>query len=144
MAEPKILKNYIENPSTSTGYAVVNLRTGGRTFHRHVHRLVLEAFVGPCPPGQQARHFPDNDRTNCKLGNLRWGTQSENEQDKKDIGIYPFGEKHPMAKLTNAAVLAIRKGYAAGVLQKDLAATYGVGRAYISVLCARKAWKHLA
>ena len=48
---------------------------------RQVHRLVLEAFVGPCPPGMVCCHW-DDVPTNNRLSNLRWDTQSENEKDK--------------------------------------------------------------
>lgn len=51
-----------------------------------VHRLVLEAFVGPCPPGMECRHFPDRDPANNRLDNLRWGTHRENEGDKEVHG----------------------------------------------------------
>lgn len=47
---------------------------------RRVHQLVLEAFDGPCPEGQESCHGPkgglDNHRTN-----LRWDTRSENLRD---------------------------------------------------------------
>lgn len=46
-----------------------------------VHRMVLEAFVGPCPDGMEALHW-DDDPFNNKLTNLRWGTRSENMRDK--------------------------------------------------------------
>lgn len=42
-----------------------------------VHHLILEAFVGPRPPGLHALHG-DDDRANNRLDNLRWGSRSEN------------------------------------------------------------------
>lgn len=45
-----------------------------------VHRLVLEAFVGPCPDGMVACHW-DDDPDNNALDNLRWGTLVENARD---------------------------------------------------------------
>jgi len=51
-----------------------------------VHRLVLEAFVGPCPPGQEACHWDDVGDNN-KLSNLRWGTPAENQRDKVRNGL---------------------------------------------------------
>lgn len=48
---------------------------------RNIHRLVLEAFVGPCPPGMLCRHLNGNPADN-RLENLRWGTPSENSYDK--------------------------------------------------------------
>lgn len=46
-----------------------------------VHRLVLEAFVGPCPEGSHALHFDDNPKNNS-LENLSWGTSSQNAHDR--------------------------------------------------------------
>lgn len=46
----------------------------------YVHRLVLEAFVGPCPPGMVACHYNDIPDDN-RLENLRWDTPSANQYD---------------------------------------------------------------
>ena len=51
----------------------------GRTT-RYVHRLVLEAFVGPKPPGHECCHL-DDDATNNRLNNLRWDSRSANQLD---------------------------------------------------------------
>ena len=51
------------------------------TLNWAVHRLVLTAFRGPCPPGLQGCHY-DDDPYNNRLENLRWDTQSANELDK--------------------------------------------------------------
>lgn len=58
----------------------VPLSREGATKDFYVHRLVLEVFVGPCPPGMEACHN-DGDPTNNHLGNLRWDTHFENVQD---------------------------------------------------------------
>ncbi len=42
-----------------------------------VHRLVCEAFNGPCPPGMVCIHL-DEDSKNNRPENLKWGTQKEN------------------------------------------------------------------
>lgn len=62
---------------TSSGHHLVML---GRGSPRLVHRLVLEAFVGPCPPGKECLHF-DDVKSHNHLANLRWGTRSENLHD---------------------------------------------------------------
>lgn len=66
----------------ASGYRVIDVRREGEKRSRGalVHRLVLEAFVGPCPPGMQTRHL-DGDPGNNHLGNLRWGTPAENNRD---------------------------------------------------------------
>ncbi len=65
------------------GYLYVNLcfaRGNVRTFR--VHRLVLEAFVGPCPEGMECRHL-NGVRADCRLENLIWGTRAENVADRR-------------------------------------------------------------
>src|SRR5271167_2615180 len=46
-----------------------------------LHRLVLLAFVGPCPEGMECRHL-DGNHLNNRLGNLEWNTHLVNMQDK--------------------------------------------------------------
>lgn len=46
----------------------------------YVHRVVLTAFVGPCPDGMEGCHNNGNPTDN-RLENLRWGTRSENSRD---------------------------------------------------------------
>lgn len=53
-----------------------------------VHRLVLEAFVGPCPEGMVGCHYDDNP-TNNVLSNLRWDTHSANMLDRVRNGHDP-------------------------------------------------------
>jgi hypothetical protein len=64
-----------------SGHRSVTLRVGGRPRSLLVHRLVLQAFVGDCPPGLESCHA-DDDPTNNRLTNLRWGTRAENIDDR--------------------------------------------------------------
>jgi len=72
------------NPWVNKGrgylYVSVHGASGGRRVIS-VHRLVLMAFVGELPNGLVSRHL-DGDPMNNRLSNLRYGTYSENEQDK--------------------------------------------------------------
>jgi hypothetical protein len=52
-----------------------------------VHRAVLLAFEGPCPPGHVCRHLNDNPADNRwsddpTLNNLKWGTKKQNAEDR--------------------------------------------------------------
>jgi hypothetical protein len=75
----------IRKPSrcNTYGHQGLLLTRDGKVYSRRVHCLVLEAFVGPRPPGTQACHAPDPDPTNNRLDNLRWDTPSGNALDRK-------------------------------------------------------------
>lgn len=106
-----------------------------------VHRLVLLAFVGPCPAGMAARHFPDRTRTNNRLSNLSWATQTMNMRDRNIHGTHLKGERHPQAKLTRATVQRIRaiKRWPIGLLA-ELAEKYGVTIRAIQQIKRRESW----
>lgn len=59
------------------GYMRVGLRANGKRSHLLVHRLVMAAFVGPCPDGKQVNHIDEN-RSNNQLLNLEYVTPGEN------------------------------------------------------------------
>lgn len=65
---PKILSCSMQN-----GYLAVGLK--GR--RHYVHRLVAEAFLGPCPEGCEVNHR-DGVKTNNVPENLEWITRSQN------------------------------------------------------------------
>lgn len=67
------------------GYEHVSLCKEGTETSRSVHRIVLDAFVGPRPSKVDVRHL-DGNPTNNRLENLRYGTRSENNHDKKTHG----------------------------------------------------------
>jgi hypothetical protein len=71
------------------GYLTVNLTppSGGKYQTFRVHRLVLEAFVGPCPEDMECRHL-NGVRRDCRLVNLAWGTRAENIDDKRRHANY--------------------------------------------------------
>ena len=109
-----------------------------------VHRLVLEAFVGPCPDGMEARHFPDRNPMNNRLGNLNWGTKLDNAVDKQAHGTMVRGERVKVGKLTAEIVLEIRRLSASGRhSQESLGRKFGVAQSSISSLLLRKTWKHI-
>jgi len=127
-----------------SGYPAVSLATGrGRWVTEHVHRLVLEAFVGPCPSSRHEAAHEDGDRNNARLDNLSWKTFEENESDKIRHGTDPQGERNPFARLSDADVIAIRERHAAGESGRALAAAFGVTATQISRIVLRQSWTHL-
>lgn len=125
------------------GYLKVALHKDGKVYHRFVHRLVLESFVGPCPPGMQACHYPDQDPANCRIGNLRWDTWYGNLEDRKKHGTHAFGEKLPFSKLKEADIKSIRFLYASGMRQVDIASQFNVASTNVSAIVRRATWRHV-
>jgi hypothetical protein len=145
-AEPRIKQPEVNR----LGYKRVTMYCGDAGVRRPVHQLVLEAFVGPCPPGHEARHVDDRDPGNNALSNLAWGTHRENCDDRTRHGTSNLGKtitfKKPRAlargkahgsythpggrdkKLTPAQALEIRARYQRGVNSGVLAAEFGVSK----------------
>ena len=132
----------------------------GRDDQRLVHRLVLEAFVGPCPEGMECRHLDGNPGNN-RLDNLAWGTPKENFADSMRHGTaycltpearehashlwdhvkHKTGEKHHRAKLTDNQVAIIRAIPELGKrndLARLLANEWGVTDTAIRLIAAGK------
>lgn len=74
------------------GYPRVTLKVNGVARNHLVHHLVLEAFVGPRPPGMECRHLNGNPADD-RLENLQWGTSSENSFDTVRHGNHPGARK---------------------------------------------------
>jgi hypothetical protein len=73
------------------GYRRVWLVKDGVKHRDYIHRLVLLAHVGP-PTGPVVRHMDGNPANNY-VGNLQWGTVSENGYDRVRHGTYRNGNE---------------------------------------------------
>jgi hypothetical protein len=69
-------------PKPCFGYLQIDLRNSDGRKLVYLHRVVLEAFVGPCPRAHVACHFPDKRRRVNAADNLRWDTKAENALDR--------------------------------------------------------------
>jgi NUMOD4 motif/HNH endonuclease len=132
---------------TGTGYRQVGLCKDGVQKVAFVHRLVLEAFAGPCPEGQEALHGPGGSLDNRWPENLQWGTHSTNMgPDRLRDGTQPDvrAEKHPQAKLNYELAREIRSRYQAGETQRAIAESLGVSGASVSRVCTGRLWSDAA
>jgi hypothetical protein len=123
------------------GHMAVCLVRGGEKKTCHVHRLVLEAFVGPCPVGMECCHN-DGDPANNRLENLRWDTRLENARDRLRHGTQQVGSSANF-KLREGDVMEIRRLKAAGITMDELASRFGVSRANIEAIVYRRSWRHI-
>lgn len=161
-AKGRILKPY------PARYLQLTIYAGGTPKMAHVHRLVCEAFHGPCPSsGHEVAHRDGNAHNNA-ASNLRWATRVENEADKLAHGTslagrpsfvpvdrqargaghgrstMPWrtarGERGGRAKLTEQKVKAIRDDARP---RKVIAAEHGVSVAMIGMIQRRESWAHV-
>ena len=129
-----------------TGYCVVMLSRDGLKEQLSVHRLVLAAFVGPCPDGMVTNHI-DAVRHNNHVSNLEYVTQSQNVLHAVALGRAVVGDahwsmQHPerihrgesnvSAVLTDAQAADIATALNAGETGASLSRKYGVSQSTIS------------
>ncbi|MCK5020716.1 MAG: HNH endonuclease [Candidatus Peribacteraceae bacterium] len=134
----------MSNKEQRYGYEMVNLFSNGRKFPRLIHRLVLEAFVGPRPSGMQCRHL-DGDGSNNRLDNLLWGTVEENMTDRDNHGKTVHGKSIAKSKLSPEKVRAIRILYdKTEATYQDLADLFDVTRATVYKAANKDTWARVA
>jgi len=92
----------------------------------HVHKLVLETFVGPAPVGLECRHL-NGDPADNRLCNLVWGTRSQNLSDKKWHGA-PGKLTVPQIRTLKFLLFKASRRYS----HAELAARFSVSKATIS------------
>jgi len=131
-----------------SGYHQIDIRLGRRNRRlvksvTYAHRMVLEAFIGPCPPGMLARHVNDRDRGNNHLDNLAWGTQTENMADALRHGTRPRGVTCGASKLTEEQVREIRRRFAAGGNRRLIALDFGIVIRNVYRIADGELWGHL-
>ena len=135
----RILKNSMGNH----GYPVVNIRkdTETKPLPRLVHRLVALAFLGECPEGQQVRHR-NGDRSTPRLRNIEYGTQADNEADKKRHGTARTSDCF-LATLDGVQVGAIRRLLEMGYRPVLLSETFRVSRQTICDISKGRSWRSI-
>jgi len=141
---PRILKPY----PVPAGYLYITLCADNICKKYKVHRLVLETFVGPCPPGMECRHL-DGDPSNNRIDNLCWGTRSENMKDVVKHGTLSInwpnncGQNNGMSKLNDKKVLEIDSLIMEGIPLEEIARRFKVNRSTVSLIKLRQTWRHL-
>lgn len=135
----KILVAFERN---QVGHLAVNLYKDESMSTIHVHVLVLEAFVGKCPSGEQCRHLNDI-KSNNQLDNLCWGTPKENSEDSYRNGRSKRGGACKHATITDDEVLEIVEKINKGNKLKALSNDYGVTLHVIKDISSGKSFNWL-
>lgn len=126
----------------SNGYPSVHLRMPGISRNRTVHSLILQAFRGPCPPGEEGCH-EDDIRSNSVLSNLRWDSRRGNSEDRDRNGRTARGSKNGFSILTEPQVAEIKRRLARGDVGAQIAREFGVHKSTIYNIKRERDWKHI-
>lgn len=121
------------------GYAKVYFR--GRM--HNAGRVVCELFHGPAPDEtMQGAHNCGKAHLGCvSPWHLSWKTPKENCADRRVHGTQQMGETHPTAKLSAQDVKDIRV-LAKSIVQRDIAAFYGIAQQHVSDIVRGKRWQN--
>jgi len=125
---------------TRGGYGTLRRRPRGSI---RAHRFAWEITYGELPRDVEACHLCDNPPC-VRPDHLFRGTKLENMQDCSAKGrAFAHGpELRPGAKLTPDQVAEIRQKYlAGGVLQRELAAQFGVNQQSVSNIVRGETWE---
>ncbi|EPD35909.1 hypothetical protein HMPREF9701_04899 [Delftia acidovorans CCUG 274B] len=128
----------------SQGYCSVHLYLCGKMKKWYLHRLVAQVFVENVEGLPQVNHI-DGDKENNASSNLEWCTGSGNcmHAVRNELYLTARGEQASNVKLKEEDVRDIRLQAGQGVMHKDLAQVFGVGRKAIGKIVNRQRWKHV-
>lgn len=130
-------------PQGKYGHVGVMLYRNCKHEKKYVYRLVLEAFVSPCPEGYQACHN-DGDPANNRLDNLRWGTPQENVLDAVRHGtIGRKGEAHSNYRYTDEQCRRALDLRQQGLSYSAIQRATGMSMGYVHSLVHGKRRPHL-
>lgn len=130
--------------SNAKGYRRIHLSDGTKRFSIVVHRLVLEAFIGPRPSGFHQSNHKNGIKQDNRAENLEWLTPIQNNAHAVAMGLWTpkRGEQHGRAILTEADVREIRAvGNCADL--REQGRKYGVHPMTIKAVLTRRNWRHV-
>lgn len=118
------------------GYGIVSI--DNKT--KRVHRVMYDLYFGSIDPDLVICHVCDNPVC-CNPEHLFQGTIKDNSEDMVEKGRSLKGERNVKTALRWEEVEDIKRMYAEGMKQREIAAMYGMTQQAISGIVSGKNWK---
>jgi len=144
---PRCREDRLLKPKKNTrGYlTVAPVRSGVKQTNVVIHRLVLEAFVGPPPSDKPYANHINGIKTDNRLKNLEWVTQAYNVKHAYDSGLHGryAGSAASAALLTDTQVREVLNMSASGMKHKQIAQTMGIGARSVADIVNGKTYQNV-
>ncbi len=137
---------------SNLGYMTVGFTINNKKVNKYVHKLVAEAFITNENNYPQVNHM-DCDKTNNRMYNLEWCTNSQNHIHASKNGLNKLhlhrvaysGEESGRSLLTKEQVLEIKKIYIPYKYSaKKLSKEYNVSESCITHILNNTSWKEIS
>lgn len=134
--------SYLKSTVMKIGYCIYAFSVKGKVTKHYMHRLVAEHFIEN-PEGYNYVNHLNGIKTDNRVENLEWCTQSRNIQHSFDTGLQPNGEKHhACTRLTEEDAKMIKYGYP-DLGDRAVAKIYSIHHAHVYYIRKGKTWKHI-
>lgn len=124
------------------GYLRITLLRDGMPYSQPVHRVVLQAFIGPSTEGRAFVNHKDFDKSNNRLPNLEWVSADENMAHARDGGrLHPATGLNKRGTLDLSVVDRIRElGRERQLSNQAIADLFGVTKTKVAKIVCGKTW----
>ena len=136
----KVMSPYIIN----SGYYMIKLSHKNKKYHRLIHRLVAELFIGSIPEGFTVNHI-DGNKLNNSVNNLEIISFDENIHHAMNNNLIPVGDKAYQSKYTNEQIENVCRLISTGKYSiHAIAKMTDVSEDRVSQVKRREKWKSIS
>lgn len=134
----RLLKPQIRKDNRRT----ISIATKGVYRHHFIYKLIMLAFLGPCPDGMEIAHLNGN-CSDDRFVNLKYCTHKENESHKHMHGTSPQGERNPNSKLLGWQIEEILFLSEKSISHAKIAALFDISYKDVSAIILGIKWSHI-
>lgn len=134
-------QKFIGHSHNSEGYVLSCIN--GKQFK--LHRIIATCFL-PKEPGKDIVNHKDGNKENNSVDNLEWCDSAHNVRHAFKMGLMVRhkGSKNSQSKLTEDAVVSIKRELSKGRTLTSISKEHNVSLSCIFLIKKGKSWKHVS